>query len=225
MKAFLNPIATFLHQVIPRLGLKVQNSKEARKISRSAMARQLVLAFGDKSNIESLDACITRLRIEVKETDNVHPEKLKALGAAGVIEAGNNIQAIFGPRSENLMRDMQEYLAHTGNEVESSRENYLSETGRETETEKSKSNDPDMPQKVSQWLMALGGAANISQVKSCALTRLRLKLKENSIIDEDRLKGEGIEAVIQIDDHLIHLLVGFNADQYAVEMKGQINNS
>ena len=79
---------------------------------------ELVLAFGGKRNIQAIDACITRLRITVADIDKVNPDKLKALGAAGVVVVGNSLQAIFGPRSENLMTDMAEYLKTAGDEAE-----------------------------------------------------------------------------------------------------------
>jgi PTS system glucose-specific IIC component len=186
------------------------------------MAQQLVLAFGGKSNIESVDACITRLRIEVKDINIVNQEKLKALGAAGVVVVGNNMQAIFGPKSENLMTDMQEYMEHAGDEAELSEQDQPSEIAFQAKEEKPKLRDANAPQKVARWLTALGSASNISQVESCAETRLRVKLKEESLVDREALKREGIEAIIQIDDHLIHLLTGLNADQYAAEMSAQI---
>ena len=56
-----------------------------------------------KDNISSLDACITRLRIGVKKMiDKVDRDELKRLGAAGVVVVGSGIQAIFGPKSDNL---------------------------------------------------------------------------------------------------------------------------
>ena len=79
---------------------------------------ELVLAFGGKRNIQAIDACITRLRITVADIDKANPDKLKALGAAGVVVVGNSLQAIFGPRSENLMTDMAEYLKTAGDEAE-----------------------------------------------------------------------------------------------------------
>ena len=57
--------------------------------------------MGGQSNITDLDACITRLRVQVNDIENVNKEELKKLGAAGVLEVGNNIQAIFGPKSEH----------------------------------------------------------------------------------------------------------------------------
>ncbi|KIL50655.1 glucose-specific PTS transporter subunit IIBC [Jeotgalibacillus soli] len=67
-------------------------------------------AFGGASNISSLDACITRLRIQVNEPSQVNKKELKKLGAAGVLEVGNNIQAIFGPRSDSLRHQMKDIM-------------------------------------------------------------------------------------------------------------------
>ena len=55
------------------------------------MARELVLAFGGRGNIKSLDACITRLRVGLNDIHKVNQDKLKALGAAGVIAVGNGM--------------------------------------------------------------------------------------------------------------------------------------
>jgi glucose PTS system EIICB or EIICBA component len=74
------------------------------------MAEQLVLAFGGKANIASLDACITRLRVGVKDVAKVDQVKLKQLGAAGVVVAGSGIQAIFGTKSDNLKTDMDIWM-------------------------------------------------------------------------------------------------------------------
>ena len=83
---------------------------EAREDAADRFSQQLVLAFGGRSNITDLDACITRLRVGVKDINRADQGKLKALGAAGVLLVGNNMQAIFGTRSENLKTDMEEYL-------------------------------------------------------------------------------------------------------------------
>ena len=74
------------------------------------MAEQLVGAFGGKDNISSLDACITRLRVGVKDVAKVDQAKLKQLGAAGVVVSGSGVQAIFGTKSDNLKTDMDQWI-------------------------------------------------------------------------------------------------------------------
>jgi PTS system D-glucosamine-specific IIC component len=63
-------------------------------------AEKVLAAFGGFENITSVDACITRLRISVKDKSQVNKAQLKSLGAAGVLEVGDNMQAIFGTRAE-----------------------------------------------------------------------------------------------------------------------------
>lgn len=75
-----------------------KNKKGSNEIAEKA---PLVLAaFGGGENIVSVDACITRLRIEVKDKSKVNKAELKALGASGVVEVGNGIQAIFGVKAD-----------------------------------------------------------------------------------------------------------------------------
>ncbi|MGE6109613.1 glucose PTS transporter subunit EIIB [Aeromonas sobria] len=68
--------------------------------------RQLVAAFGGRENIASFDACLTRLRVKVKALSSVNSDALQQLGAIGVIIIGQEVQAIFGKRSDNLRRDL-----------------------------------------------------------------------------------------------------------------------
>ena len=73
-------------------------------------AEQLIAAFGGRENLLNVDACITRLRIEVADKAHVDKARLKALGAAGVIEVGNNVQAVFGTQADALKSDINEAL-------------------------------------------------------------------------------------------------------------------
>ncbi|MEP6979777.1 MAG: glucose PTS transporter subunit IIA [Nakamurella sp.] len=65
-------------------------------------AERLIAAFGGRENLVNVDACITRLRMEVADTTKVDRARLKALGAAGVIDVGFNVQAVFGTQAEAL---------------------------------------------------------------------------------------------------------------------------
>ncbi|MFB1083376.1 glucose-specific PTS transporter subunit IIBC [Jeotgalibacillus sp. JSM ZJ347] len=78
--------------------------------SKSDLPHDILDAMGGSSNIANLDACITRLRVQVKEPSKVDKKELKHLGASGVLEIGNNIQAIFGPRSDSLRHQMKDIM-------------------------------------------------------------------------------------------------------------------
>ena len=74
-------------------------------------AERLIAAFGGRENLVNVDACITRLRMEVADKDQVDKARLKALGAAGVIEVGNNVQAVFGTQAEILKGEIADAMA------------------------------------------------------------------------------------------------------------------
>jgi len=93
---------------------KLDDSKESKKKNASneivENAPLVLAAFGGGDNIVSVDACITRLRIEVKDKSKVNKEELKALGAAGVVEVGNGMQAIFGVKADRYKNEINSIL-------------------------------------------------------------------------------------------------------------------
>src|SRR6476661_647000 len=73
-------------------------------------AEQVIAAFGGRENLVNVDACITRLRMEVADRSKVDQARLKSLGAAGVVEVGNSVQAVFGTEAEALKNDIKDIL-------------------------------------------------------------------------------------------------------------------
>lgn len=92
-------------------GREAEEIEEVQAMGNEEMSGALVSAFGGATNITNLDACITRLRVSVNEVEKVDQSALKKIGAAGVVIAGNGVQAIFGTKSDNLKTDMEAYLA------------------------------------------------------------------------------------------------------------------
>ncbi|HGS4676185.1 TPA: PTS glucose transporter subunit IIBC [Vibrio cholerae] len=104
--------------VIRALNLKTpgreDESADKSASSGNELAGDLVAAFGGKANITNLDACITRLRVSVADTALVDQDKLKKLGAAGVVMVSGGVQAIFGTKSDNLKTEMDEWIRNNG---------------------------------------------------------------------------------------------------------------
>jgi PTS system N-acetylglucosamine-specific IIC component len=73
-------------------------------------AGRLIGVFGGRENIVTLDACVTRLSIEVADLSKVDKPALQKLGAAGVLEVGRTVQAIVGPRADALKSEMQKLM-------------------------------------------------------------------------------------------------------------------
>lgn len=222
---------TIFRAVIVKFDLKTPG-REAEEVSRAdvqadvatGFAQQLVLAFGGRSNIASLDACITRLRVELNDVAKASPDKLKALGAAGVVVAGRGMQAIFGTRSENLKTDIEEYLKTAGPEADAV-EGPSPVVAPAPAGIVSRLRDPEAAGKARDILAALGGSRNIERVDACAETRLRLVVGDEAPIDEAALRAAGVSGVMRLANRTLHLVVGLNADQYAAELRGQIAGS
>ena len=78
------------------------------KVDGNELAVLVLNALGGKENLVSLDACITRLRVEVKDTGKVDDKELKKLGASGVLKVGaNGVQAIFGSKAQFICNDLK----------------------------------------------------------------------------------------------------------------------
>ncbi len=168
------------------------------------MAPRLVAAFGGADNIRGLDACITRLRVEVADVSRASADALKALGATGVVKVGNNMQAIFGTRSENLKTDMEEWLQGAGR---GSREAGAEPGGgRTTATVTAKATRQDRA-RASALASALGGSGNIVRIEPVAVTRLRVQVRDPKAIDERALEKAGAAGVLRISDAVLHIVV------------------
>lgn len=89
---------------------KSGNKKGGKNNEIVEKAPAVLAALGGEENIVSVDACITRLRVEVKDKANVNKDELKALGAAGVVEVGNGIQAIFGAKADAYKNEIKNIL-------------------------------------------------------------------------------------------------------------------
>jgi PTS system glucose-specific IIC component len=185
-------------------------------------SRELVLAFGGRSNIKNLDACITRLRVEVNDMGLTNSARLKALGAAGVITVGNSLQAIFGTQAENMKTAMEEYLKQAGPEADLTERPPVPATSAATVATPVQLADPEMSKRGAQFIAALGGAANIEEIESCAQTRLRLKVRDEAAVDEMALRDAGAWSLMRVASRTMHLLVGLRAERYAAEMKSQL---
>ena len=171
----------------------------------NGMAPRLVAAFGGAANIRSLDACITRLRVELADVSRASPEALKALGAAGVMKVGSGMQAIFGTRSENLKTDMEEYMKSAGAGVAAPPVATPGIVSRAITV------TPGHRARAAALAAALGGHDNIESVEAVAITRLRVALGDARRIDEQALERAGASGVMRVSDRVVHVIVGEDA--------------
>ena len=84
--------------------------KEAIAGQPNALSAMIAKGLGGADNISDVDCCATRLRVTVKNADQVDEGVLKQSGAAGVIKKGKGVQVIYGPRVSVIKSDLEEYL-------------------------------------------------------------------------------------------------------------------
>lgn len=75
-----------------------------------SQAEELLAGLGGADNIIDLEACITRLRVELEDNSLVDEARLKAAGAFGVLVAGDATQVILGPEADTIAEDIQDLM-------------------------------------------------------------------------------------------------------------------
>ncbi|OKL43935.1 N-acetylglucosamine-specific PTS transporter subunit IIBC [Pseudovibrio exalbescens] len=155
-------------------------------------------ALGGVGNVLDVDACATRLRVTVADNAAVNEAALKGLGAHGVVKpAAGSVQVIVGPIADQLAGDVKEALKRTAPRPAAS------------------------ASRAASYLVALGGAANLTNVDACA-TRLRLNVVDGSKVDEAALKRLGAHGVVKPAAGSVQVIVGPIADQLSSEIKGEM---
>ncbi|HIT64394.1 MAG TPA: PTS transporter subunit EIIB [Candidatus Ventrimonas merdavium] len=105
-KALLLPAAC-----LPVCGILMGSSGAEGSSDIDSMAAEILAGLGGKDNITSLDYCITRLRVEVKDSALTDESKLLAAGANGVIRSGKTgIQVIIGMKSQSVSAALRKML-------------------------------------------------------------------------------------------------------------------
>lgn len=76
--------------------------------TKEDLATKYAHLLGGFDNMTKIDACITRLRLTLKDTSKIDEAGIKALGAAAVVRIGsNNIQVVIGPEAEIIADEMK----------------------------------------------------------------------------------------------------------------------
>ena len=84
-----------------------ENEKASKEDNVSAL---IVAGLGGRDNIKTMEACATRLRVTLADSDKASDSKLKESGALGIIKKGNGIQVVYGPRVTVIKSKVEDYL-------------------------------------------------------------------------------------------------------------------
>ncbi|PIK15712.1 PTS glucose transporter subunit IIBC [Halobacteriovorax sp. JY17] len=216
----LGPITALIYYTVFRVviqklniltpGREDKSTEESEVLNATDRAAKIIEGFGGVANIQTLDACITRLRVKVSDISKVNKEKLVDLGATGVIFIGENVQAIFGTQSDIIKSEMEQVIKTPNTQPTSS---FISPIAGEVKEL------CDVPDKVfSEGLMGKGFAINPKsgriiapfdgEVVTLFKTNHAIGLKDGEGrevlihfgIDTVKLKGEGFTSKVQKGD-------------------------
>jgi PTS system N-acetylglucosamine-specific IIC component len=173
----------------------------------SERARAFVSALGGAGNLISIDACTTRLRLQVADNGRVDEAALRALGARGLIKpAAGSVQVVLGPQADMVAEEMRTAVRRgQGAAMAEAQVAVKASTGR-----------VDLDR--SAWLGALGGATNVRQLEAVAGTRLRVSVSNAALVDEPALKSLGALALQSLSSGLVHVILPADAAAYAAAL-------
>ena len=87
------------------------NKKSSGNSSLDEKAKGILEAIGGSENIESIDACVTRIRLTLKDDLMVNDAELKRLGASGIMKLGaNNVQVVVGTLADPIVSKMKKLM-------------------------------------------------------------------------------------------------------------------
>jgi len=151
-----------------------------------------IAALGGAANLNSIDACTTRLRLVVEDQSKVDERRLRALGAVGFVRPSpDGLQVVVGPIADAVAMEMraaagplQAALARSAAGI-----------------------DRAAAADAGPWLDALGGRENVLESGS-ASSRVWLRVADDGAVDEGKLMKLGVRTIARPSADTIHLLLG-----------------
>ncbi|OWY38258.1 PTS N-acetyl-D-glucosamine transporter [Xenophilus sp. AP218F] len=177
--------------------------------SGTERARAFISALGGAANLKSVDACTTRLRLQVASNDKVDELALKSLGSRGLIKpAAGSVQVVLGPEADLVADEIRTALG-SGVGAEPS----APAAGKTAALE-------GLAIDKAAWLKALGGQDNVRKIEAVAGSRLRVEVADAGRVDEAALRKLGASGVSAISANLLHVVLEQDAGQYAAALQG-----
>ncbi|UTH76264.1 N-acetylglucosamine-specific PTS transporter subunit IIBC [Chromobacterium sp. IIBBL 290-4] len=174
-------------------------------------ARAFIDALGGAANLKSVDACTTRLRLQVASNDKVNETALKSLGSRGLIKpAAGSVQVVLGPEADLIADEIRTAL-NAGPAAAAP------QAAAETLVSAAAASGASIDK--SRWLVALGGADNVRKVEAIAGSRLRIEVADSARVDQAALQQLGASGVSVMSATLLHVVLQGDASPYAAVLQ------
>ncbi|SAK39622.1 phosphotransferase system, IIBC component [Caballeronia pedi] len=183
-------------------------------------AGKYIAALGGASNLTLVDACTTRLRLSVVDSEKVSEPQLKGIGARGVLKRGaTNVQVIIGPEADLIADEIRTELEHSSTRGATPASSTPAQPVAAASADQTPGPlDPD----PFRWLAVFGGATNIASLDAVAQTRLRVVVRDPSAVDRQRLSSLDV-AWVSADT--FHIVVGTAAQRYATQLSTRLSGN
>ena len=156
-------------------------------------------ALGGPGNLIEVGACTTRLRLVMADTAAIDEAALRRLGAKGFIRPGAGaLQVVLGPTADQTAGEIRAWLA--------------------TAPRTAAAPAPTSARDIAGLIAALGGGGNVADI-SDASSRLRVKIRDETAVDDAALRAWGARAVARPAAGVLHVVVGPDATDVAAAVK------
>lgn len=174
--------------------------------SDAPRARRYIDALGGAANLQGVDACTTRLRLVLADRNLARDQDLKALGALAVVRpgTGGSLQVVVGPMADALADEIRGELPHA----------------RVAPPVAEKAAVVTETVVADQWLQALGGRDNLLEALCVASSRVRVRVKDEGKVAQERLIALGCLGVSPQAGGVWHLVVGSKAPALSSALQG-----
>jgi PTS system N-acetylglucosamine-specific IIC component len=184
-------------------------------------------ALGGNRNLTLVDACTTRLRLEVVDDSLVNEAALRTLGARGIVRPSRNaLQVVIGPQAEIVAGEIRDAMASgeyaaLGPAVHEPVVNEEATVGPiSAEPVQASAEDSASAHHL---VSAFGGSSNVQLAENVAMTRLRFVLRDGRRADAEALKSAGAGAVMKASENVWHVIAGRRAPAIAAALKLEMN--
>ncbi|HKD54245.1 MAG TPA: N-acetylglucosamine-specific PTS transporter subunit IIBC [Steroidobacteraceae bacterium] len=199
-------------------------------VAPATRARAWVAALGGATNLRSVDACTTRLRLLVASQSAVDTEALKQLGARGLVRpSAEALQVVVGTIADQIAGEIREALrgASTASEAGPRRSEAaapLQVPAAAARADNAERTDETWSGDARALLSALGGHDNVRAVDTAA-SRLRISVGDAGLVDRTALAGFGLRGVAVPLPGCVHLIVGPAAGAAGAALRRMLTDS
>ncbi|MBS0298067.1 MAG: PTS transporter subunit EIIC [Proteobacteria bacterium] len=185
----------------------------AAPVAAGGRADGFIAALGGPANLKVVDACTTRLRLEVVDNGLVNAGALKDLGARGLIKpSATTVQVVLGPIADQVAGEIRARLTELGDALAPAAKAAAPAAPAPIQ------GAPADPAQVSGLVQMLGGAGNLKTVEARA-SRVLVTVADPSVIDEAAGAGVGLRGVARTEAGTVHLVLGPNAASTAEALR------